>query len=132
MSSHLKPLLILANGAPDPGDGRDPMIINYLPSTAGRRIHLGLPSFVCDLMHIPPRTLDLLEIAAYVFAADRWLLRGRTDAVEYQSWSRSLEFHVRVRDFDFWNADAAKQALSDSVTFMTGDQSINPNVAKLG
>ena len=124
MSTRPEPVLILANDASNPGDGREPVILNYLPNTAGRRIHIGLPSFVFDLLHIPPRTLDLLEIAAYVFAADRWLLRGQKDAVEYHSWSRSLEFHVRVRDFAFWNNNVVKQALSDTLMFMTGDAAI--------
>jgi hypothetical protein len=85
LSTRLEPVLILANAASNPGDGREPLILNYLPNAAGQRIHIGLPSFVVDLLHIPPRTLDLLEIAAYVFAADRCLLRGQKDAVEYQS-----------------------------------------------
>ena len=120
----LPPALILANGATDPNDDRDPLILNYQPENPGRNVNIGLPSFVENLFHIPARTLDLLEIAAYVFAADRLLRRGQIDAVEYHSWSRSLEFYVRVRDFDFWNSDSVNRALSDALVFMTGDTSI--------
>ena len=124
MSLGSDPILIIANGASYSKDSGDPLVLNYLPNMGGRRIHLGLPSFVRDLMHLAPRTLDLLEIAAYVFAADRWLSRGKKDAVEYHSWSRNLKFHIRVRDFQFWNRDAVRQSLSETLTFMTGDASI--------
>ena len=119
-----RPVLVLANGATGPDNGRDTLILEYKPDDPGRLIHIGLPSFIDDLFHIPDRTLDLLEIAAYAFAADRLLHRGQSNAVEYHSWSRSIEFHVRVRDFDFWNTDSVRQALSDVLLFMTGDASI--------
>ena len=124
MSTLSQAALVLCNGASGPADGRDPVVLNYLPDGPGRRIHIALPSFVDDLLHIPPRTLDLLEIAAYVFAADRLLSRGRTDAIEYHSWSRSIDFCVRVRDFAFWNSDLVKSALSEALQFMTGDTTI--------
>ena len=119
-----KPVLILGNSAKGPRNGRDPKVLNYLPSAPERNINIGLPKFVHNLQHIPPRTLDLLEIAAYVFAADRLIKRGRKKAVEYHSWSRSFDFYVRVRDFSFWSNDSVKQKLEDLLQFMTGDASI--------
>src|SRR5437667_1300471 len=53
-------------------------------------VRIALPGFVRQLLHIPPRLLDLLEIAAYVYCADRWSHRGGKSAVEYHSWSRDF------------------------------------------
>ena len=33
-----------------------------------RNVRIELPGFVQQLLHVPPRLLDLLEIAAYVYA----------------------------------------------------------------
>ncbi|MDO8721834.1 MAG: 7-cyano-7-deazaguanine synthase [Syntrophales bacterium] len=71
---------------------------------------------------MPDRILDLLEIAAYVFAADRWVSRGRKDAVEFHAWMRSIRFIIRVRDSNFWNRPEVKRKLSDVLIFMTGDK----------
>ena len=48
-------------------------------------VRLGLPDFVRSVNFLPDRCLDLLEIAAYVFAADRLTSRGSREAVEYQA-----------------------------------------------
>ena len=120
LSNLSQPALVLCNGASGPADGRVPLVLHYLPDQPGRRICIALPSFVDDLLHIPSRTLDLLEIAAYVFASDRLLSRGRKDAVEYHSWSRSIDFCVRVRDFTFWNSEHVKTVLSEALQFHDG------------
>ena len=85
-------------------------------------MRLGLPDFVQSVNHLPDRCLDLLEIAAYVFAADRLTSRGPRDAVEYQSWSRRLQFIVKVRDYEFWSQSHVCQALEAVLRFATGDQ----------
>ena len=69
-------------------------------------IRLRLPDFVRSINYLPDRYLDLLEIAAYVFAADRLTTRGSRQAVEYQSWARSLHFIVKVRDSNFGGSPA--------------------------
>lgn len=125
MSGHEEPLLVSGNGAPLPRAAGNRLVLSYLPEYEGRRIRVGLPSFVTDLLHIPVRTLDLLEIAAYVFAADRWVPRGRADAIEYAAWSRSFDFHIRVRDCDFWKTENVRRALKDAIAFMTGDGEVN-------
>ena len=84
-------------------------------------IRLGLPDFVRSVNYLPGRCLDLLEIAAYVFAADRLTSRGPRRAVEYQSWSRRLHFIVKVRDFQFWSQSDVREALKSALRFATGD-----------
>ena len=95
--------------------------LNYLEE-ATRNIKLLLPDFVRGVYHLPDRLLDLLEIASYVYCADRMTSRGARDAVEYHSWSRTLEFVIRVRDEVFWNKPEVKKALSDALKFVTGDR----------
>ena len=86
-------------------------------------IRLGLPDFVRSINYLPDRYLDLLEIAAYVFAADRRTTRGSRQAVEYQSWARSLHFIVKVRDYEFWSQPSVSEALQAALRFATGDHS---------
>ena len=88
-----------------------------------QNIVISLPDFVRNVFHLPPRILDLLEIAAYVFTADRLVSRGSRDSLEYHSWSRSFHFFVRVRDNHFWDQSTTKRKLSDALTFMSGDLS---------
>jgi hypothetical protein len=84
---------------------------------------LSLPALVDNLLHVDDRVLDLIEIAAYVFIADRLTPRGRTDSVVYESWARSFEFHIRVRDFNFWTDPTVGEKLSQLLVFLTGDRS---------
>ena len=116
---------VLANGADAPAGCTDPIILDYRRSTScTRRINLNLPQFVRNLYHLPDRTLDLLELAAYVYAADRSISRGRIDAVEYHSWSRKVNIVIKVRDFDFWNDVNVSEKLTDVLRFMMGDYSL--------
>jgi len=85
-------------------------------------VRIELPSFVEQLLHVPPRLLDLLEIAAYVYCADRWSSRGSKSAVEYHAWSREFVFHIKVRDFEFWSQADIRQKLNLALSFLSGDR----------
>ena len=84
-------------------------------------VRLGLPDFVRSVYYLPPRCRDLLEIAAYVFTGDRLTPRGSSKAVEYQSWSRSPRFIIKVRDYEFWHQSRVGEALESALRFATGD-----------
>jgi len=121
-----QPKIVLCNGAESPNrpeaDSKGSLLrLNYLPGTE-QNVNINLPNFVRNVYYLPNRILDLLEIAAYVFAADRLVRRGAKDAVEYHSWARSFEFVVRVRDIKFWEKPTVGQALSKALQFMTGDR----------
>ena len=88
-------------------------------------IKLGLPDFIRSVSHIPNRILDLLEIAAYVYCADRLISRGNRDNLEYHSWSRLFHFVIKVRDYDFWNSPDVIDRLEKALTFMSGDRGYN-------
>ena len=120
------PVLVLCNNASAPdgysGDG-DAIVLNYLDSAGDlAKVKIGLPNFVRDVYHLPDRTLDLLEIAAYVYCADRMKSRGPKDAVEYHAWARSFHFVVKVRDYEFWRRSDVSAYLSQALQFMTGDR----------
>ena len=119
------PKTFLCNGA-RPSDGlelKDCAVLDYQgPGSAPPVIRLGLPDFVRSVNYLPPRFLDLLEIAAYVFAADRLTSRGSRKAVEYQAWSRNINFIIKVRDYEFWREPSVGEALKAALRFATGDQ----------
>lgn len=117
--------VILANGAQSPGNCDNPLVLDYRGSASERNVRIGLAPFVRDVYYLPNRVLDLLEIASYVFAADRHIRRGEKDSVEFHSWSRNLHFYIRVRDYDFWNATPTKECLSQAIVFMTGDSAVS-------
>ena len=119
------PNLFLCNGAKKPaGVSSDTKVVSlsYLKSDPNRLVNLKLPMFVDQVFHLPDRILDLLEIASYVFAADRWASRGPKDAVEFHAWPRSMHFVVSVREPMFWNRSEVKAKLAAVLTFMTGDR----------
>ena len=115
------PHIILANGASKPKNANKVLRLHYLENQPGQRIRISLPKFVRNISHVPLRILDLLEIASYVFAADRLISRGNKDQVEFQSWSREIDFYFRVRDYDFWSQQKVKDVLAQVLEFMTGD-----------
>lgn len=124
------PVAVLCNGATLPKKGSRRFsqrikLFDYREDAAHRNIKLGLPRFIKQLLHIPPRLLDLLELAAYVFCADRSLYRGEKDTVEYQSWSRDIHVYMKVREPSFWNQSVIKTKIRDALCFMTGDRDWN-------
>ena len=116
--------VVLCNGASSPRDGppaRELPLDYIMRDHATPTIAVGLPEFVGAVYHLPDRLLDLLELAAYVYCADRKTDRGRPNLVEYHSWARSFHFVARVRDPDFWSRDVVLDALRRTLEFMTGD-----------
>jgi hypothetical protein len=81
--------------------------------------------FVRDPENLPPRVLDLLQIAAYVFCSDRLIFRGDRKSISNKAWGRSFEFHIPVLDYSFWDNQVLKTALSEALVFMTGDRKYN-------
>ena len=119
------PQIVLCNGADPPQqlDQSKLITLEYRDSVGSSpNVELALSDFVRDVLHLPDRILDLLEIAGYVFCADRLTYRGRKDSVEYHSWSRLFHFVIKVRDFEFWNTHDVKEKLKEALVFMSGDR----------
>jgi len=73
--------------------------------------------------NLSQRLVDMMEIAAYVYAADcstartgAWLEEG-----SIEPWSREFHFVVPVRDADFWKQDEVKQCLTKVLEFLSND-----------
>jgi len=124
--SEILPVRVYCSGF-SPPKGRKPkckeLTLEYRPGQkAEQNVSLGLAEFTRSVYHLPPRIQDLLEIAAYVFCADRYADRGDRDRLEYHRWSREFEYFIRVRDAKFWNSKAALALLRESLVWITGDR----------
>jgi 7-cyano-7-deazaguanine synthase in queuosine biosynthesis len=120
-----RPVIVLGNGASARRvSSKKRLELEYRENTGRlRNIRVGLPNFIRSVFHLPPRMIDLLELAVFVFAADRLVTRGRRDAAVYDAWARTFEFRIRVRDVDFWRRTDVCAALAACLVFMTGDRS---------
>ena len=120
--------VVLCNGATMPNlwkkiDSRH-LELDYRESVSNNpHVKLALLDFVRDVYHLPDRIRDLLEIAAYIYCADRLVFRGKKDYLEYHSWSRDFCFAIRVRDFGFWSRPTVKEKLKKALVYMSGDRS---------
>lgn len=120
------PIQVFCNGALESRSKKrqcSKLSLEYRQNQQTRQnISLHLPEFITSVFHLPDRVLDLLEIAGYVFCADRHSLRGSKNAVEYHAWSRDFEYFIKVRDYEFWKSEDVKRSLGESLTWMTGDR----------
>lgn len=98
-------------------------LLNYPVNDLEPNVTIGYEGFVFDPSSLPDRVLDLLQIAAMVFCADRMVRRGERESISNKAWARSFVFHISVLDFDFWNDQRIQNALLEAVLFMTGDRS---------
>ncbi len=120
------PYAIACNGAQIPKlilRKCDSRILDYRDNGLNdQNIKALFPNFIGDLYFLPKRIKDLLEIAAYVYGADRLVSRGSRDSIEYHAWARSFWFFIKVRDYEFWSKPEVKKALNDALCFMSGDR----------
>ena len=123
--------VILCNGARPPSRKSKTQKFRELRHEDGtgqerRDVVLELRRFVGEHVdHLPPRILDLLEVAAYVYAGDRRVSRGDRRDLEQERWGRRLCFCLPVRDHKFWSQADVSQSLADLLTFMSGDREIS-------
>jgi hypothetical protein len=73
--------------------------------------------------HLSPRLEDVLEIAAYVYAADCATQRGGAwaDDDTTEPWKRDMRFVVPVRDLAFWDRTDVKSLLTQTLRFLSDD-----------
>ena len=72
---------------------------------------------------LPPAALDLLDVAAYVYAADQSARRGGTGSFDYgRDWRRCLAFEIPVRLPDLWSSPEVAGPLADVLSFLTDDR----------
>jgi hypothetical protein len=72
---------------------------------------------------LPDRALDLIEIAALVYAVDAAISRGGlTDQQMGAKWHRRFVIEMPVFDFDIWTTPKVKNALEETLMFLSGDR----------
>ena len=114
--------IILCNGAGYKKKRNEPSPLILSHEGKDQNICIKLPQFIKQTDFLPPRVKDLIELASFIYSADRKTSRGSYDDLEYQSWSRDMHFVVKVRDIDFWSDKNVTTALSDALQFMSGDK----------
>src|SRR5688572_14202646 len=68
------------------------------------------------------RLLDVLDIAAFVYAADSTIPRGRGwihGAIE--PWARDFRFEIGVRDKEFWIRPEIQDLIVEALNFLSDD-----------
>ena len=74
------------------------------------------PEVIAQALGTPldPISLDLCEIAAYVYLGDKAVSRGK-----YEKWTRNISWIVPVREPDRWNS--VKEILTSTIATLSGD-----------
>ncbi|MBI4680642.1 MAG: 7-cyano-7-deazaguanine synthase [Nitrospirae bacterium] len=86
-----------------------------------KNVTLRIPKLIENVIHIPARYLDLLDLASYVYCADRFIKRGSKNSPYFTGWRRHFKHIVHVRDNDFWSDSAVVNLLIEALSFMSGD-----------
>jgi len=91
---------------------------------SGNKVNLNIGQITKPMVaDLPERLTDLLEIAAYVYAADQFVSRGgskmRTMGAD---WRRTFVFWIPVRDKAFWARSDVLECLERTLTFLSEDQ----------
>jgi hypothetical protein len=72
---------------------------------------------------LPHLFRDLIDIAAYVYAADQSRTRGGLDDARYGArWRRRMFFRIAVEDPDFWNGPDVIRELVAALSFLSEDE----------
>jgi 7-cyano-7-deazaguanine synthase in queuosine biosynthesis len=72
---------------------------------------------------MPDRMRDLLEIAAYIYAADGMISRGGpVDTGVGGDWRRNIKFEIAVRDLSFWSDRAVGAHLAELLGLLSDDE----------
>ncbi len=117
--------IVCCNGVKPCGDdnGVQYLALEYKDGCPNKNVSINLNRFVTAVYHIDDRLKDLLEIAGYIFSADRKTYRGNNNDLFYHSWSRAFHFYIGVRDKEFWERQDVKNILEEVLVFLTGDHS---------
>jgi len=109
------------NAPEDYNNNDDAIILNYRKELQNKNVNFQLPRFVENVGFIPDRYLDLLEIAAYVYCADRFVSRGSKESPYFAGWQRHLKHIIFVRDYKFWSDNSVIRLLEELLSFLSGD-----------
>lgn len=113
---------ILCGGLPLPAKSKvaDPIRLHLLHGPPEQQVNLRIAQLNQTLLrNLPAVYHDLVEIAAYVYAADQAVRRSGQDTDTFGArWRQSLHFHVPVRCLDFWQRTDVVSALAEVLSFL--------------
>jgi len=116
--------LIVGDGAALPAKLADKKPdLNLLTRGGKRNLRLQVDVFRSQLWRDPAQRLDdLLHVAAYVYGADTRISRGSNKDVFACQWPRSFRMVLPVWDAVFWKRREVREALTETLHFLTGDE----------
>lgn len=104
-----------------PFEGR-PLRLRLWGESANVRLRISDISWKL-LAPLPDSIADLVEIASYVYCADKSIPRGGDGVQSLGSeWRRELHFRIPVRHHSFWASARARSALESTLGFLTEDE----------
>lgn len=114
--------LILCGGASYPSE-TDARVLRLDLDGPAENVHLQIKDIKARLLaNLPDQLLDLLEIAAFIYAADSAIGRGGpTDAQMGARWRRRFRFVIPVRQPGLWASGAVSTALVETLGFLSDD-----------
>ena len=88
-----------------------------------RNVYLKIEDISRPLVaNVPQESADLLDVAAYIYAADSATSRGgKTDAQMGARWRRNFRFVIPVRQPDLWSSYPVTSALVETISFLSDD-----------
>ena len=114
--------LILCGGlAPSQGENGRKLELTITDKPGGIDLHIEQlrRQMVSD---IPDTLTDLLDIAAYVYAADSQVSRGgRYMQRVGADWRRQFKFAIPVRNPELWSSPPVRDALVETIGFLSDD-----------
>ena len=73
--------------------------------------------------HLSGRIADMLDIAAFVYAADSTVPRdGGWIQGAIEPWARDFQFEIGVRDHAFWARSDVNELLTETLNFLSDDR----------
>lgn len=118
--------VVLCGGEARPDGLRAPCVELDVSPTAphDRQVKLDAERISLQLVdELPDALADALEVATYVFVADRLIRRGSNASKRIGTdWQRRIRFRIPVRRLDLWTRDDVREALTDLLTFLSEDR----------
>jgi 7-cyano-7-deazaguanine synthase in queuosine biosynthesis len=115
--------LVLCGGVNRPADAGVHTLQLRLPEQPSSNVRLRITDISKRLVaNMPDVLIDLLQVAAYVYAADSGIPRGgKIDAQMGARWRRTFRFVIPVLCVELWNSKAVASALVDTLSFLSED-----------
>lgn len=114
---------IVCGGSPSVADTAEERTIHMDVQGDFRNVNLKITDISKAMVsNIPDVLMDLLELAAYVYCADQRCPRGSDMLPDYGShWRRDMRFTIPMRLPDLWETPAMKDALRETLGFLSDD-----------